>query len=49
MLDRLRVALFVLIAVGLCACAASDEPGPGGRTAEQPTTDRVDVGGYELA
>ena len=48
MLDRLRVALFVLIAVGLCACAAS-EPGPGGATAEQPTTGRVDVGGYELA
>jgi len=49
MLDRLRVALFVLIAFGLCACATSDEPGPGGATAEQPTAGRVDVGGYELA
>jgi pimeloyl-ACP methyl ester carboxylesterase len=49
MLDRLRVVLFVLIAFGPCACATSDEPGPGGATAEQPTAGRVDVGGYELA
>jgi pimeloyl-ACP methyl ester carboxylesterase len=49
MLDRLRVALFVLIAFAPCACATSDEPGPGGATAEQPTAGRVDVGGYELA
>jgi len=47
MFDRLRVALFVLAAVGLCACAASDERGPSGTTRE-PTTGRVDVGGYEL-
>jgi pimeloyl-ACP methyl ester carboxylesterase len=49
MFDRLRVALSVLISLGLCACAASDEPKPGGETAKQPTIGRVDVGGYELA
>jgi pimeloyl-ACP methyl ester carboxylesterase len=50
MSDRFRVAaLCMLIAVGLCACATSDEPRPRGEPAEPPAIGRVDVGGYELA
>jgi alpha/beta hydrolase fold len=46
---RVRFALSVLVAFGLCACATWDEPRPSGEPAEQLTTGRIDVGGYELA